>query len=98
MPCPSPHGVRPLAGILLCGARTFLHTVKPYSDCLAVFTRPVYQSARGAPGQCVLWLDVDQAAVEEVERRIHRAAVEKERRNVPAATLQVELVAHPGAV
>ena len=25
---PSPHGARPLAGILLCGARTFLHTPK----------------------------------------------------------------------
>ena len=34
---PSPHGVRPLTGILLCGARTFLYTLKTYSDCLASF-------------------------------------------------------------
>jgi hypothetical protein len=34
---PSPHGVRQLAGILLCGARTFLYTLKAYSDCLASF-------------------------------------------------------------
>jgi hypothetical protein len=34
---PSPHGVRPLAGILLCGARTFLYAHKVRSDCLASF-------------------------------------------------------------
>ena len=34
---PSPHGARPLAGILLCGARTFLHAHKAHSGCLADF-------------------------------------------------------------
>jgi hypothetical protein len=34
---PSPRGVRPLAGILLYGARTFLSTHEAYSDCLAGF-------------------------------------------------------------
>ena len=34
---PSPHGVRPLTGILLCGARTFLSAHKVRSDCLASF-------------------------------------------------------------
>ncbi len=34
---PSPHGVRLLAGILLCGARTFLYALKAHSDCLASF-------------------------------------------------------------
>src|SRR5512135_3803220 len=34
---PSPHGVRPLTGILLCGARTFLYTASVCSDCLASF-------------------------------------------------------------
>ncbi len=34
---PSPRGVRPLAGILLCGARTFLYAHKMRSDCLADF-------------------------------------------------------------
>ena len=42
-PCSSPHGVRPLAGILLCGARTFLYTYEnTYSDCLASFTNKLY--------------------------------------------------------
>ena len=34
---PSPHGVRQLTGILLCGARTFLYAHKVRSDCLASF-------------------------------------------------------------
>ena len=41
---PSPRGARPLAGILLCGARTFLCTGKLYSDCPASFTRLSYLS------------------------------------------------------
>lgn len=39
--CPSPHGARPLAGILLCGARTFLHAHEVRSDCLANFPLPI---------------------------------------------------------
>lgn len=35
--CSSPHGVRSLTGILLCGARTFLYAHKTRSDCLASF-------------------------------------------------------------
>ena len=35
--CSSPHGVRPLTGILLCGARTFLPLLLG-GDCLASFT------------------------------------------------------------
>ena len=34
-PCSSPHGVRPLAGILLCGARTFLYTYRKYVQRLS---------------------------------------------------------------
>ena len=34
---PSPHGVRSLTGILLCGARTFLSAHEARSDCLASF-------------------------------------------------------------
>ena len=34
-PCSSPHGVRPLAGILLCGARTFLYTYGRYVQRLS---------------------------------------------------------------
>jgi len=34
---PSPHGVRSLTGILLCGARTFLPALNMRSDCLASF-------------------------------------------------------------
>ena len=34
---PSPRGVRPLTGILLCGARTFLCTSELRSDCPASF-------------------------------------------------------------
>lgn len=36
---PSPHGVRPLTGILLCGARTFLCISVLCSDCLASFKK-----------------------------------------------------------
>jgi hypothetical protein len=40
---PSPRGARPLAGILLCGARTFLYMAKtPCSDCPASFTGASY--------------------------------------------------------
>ena len=35
---PSPHGVRSLTGILLCGARTFLCASELHSDCPASFT------------------------------------------------------------
>ena len=35
--CSSPHGVRPLTGILLYGARTFLPAPKVRGDCLASF-------------------------------------------------------------
>jgi len=35
--CSSPHGVRPLTGILLCGARTFLPALNVRGDCLASF-------------------------------------------------------------
>src|SRR5205823_3976497 len=41
---PSPRGARPLAGILLCGARTFLCTTISYSDCPASFTLLSYLS------------------------------------------------------
>jgi len=34
---PSPRGARPLAGILLCGARTFLYALVVRSDCLVDF-------------------------------------------------------------
>jgi len=34
---PSPHGVRPLTGIPLYGARTFLYIIVLCSDCLASF-------------------------------------------------------------
>jgi hypothetical protein len=33
----SAYNARPLAGILLCGARTFLDTHKAHRDCLANF-------------------------------------------------------------
>ena len=42
---PSPHGARPLAGILPCGARTFLPAREVRSDCPADFARRL--SARG---------------------------------------------------
>ena len=42
---PSPHDARPLAGILLCGARTFLHAPTVRSDCLANFPRTLYADA-----------------------------------------------------
>jgi hypothetical protein len=43
---PSPRGARPLAGILLCGARTFLSEDKPPSDCLADFAIKFYHRLR----------------------------------------------------
>ena len=41
---PSPRGARSLTGILLCGARTFLHVHEVRSDCLANFPRRLYAS------------------------------------------------------
>ena len=50
---PSPHGARLLAGILLCGARTFLHA-QTHSDCLASFDimitpQVIIPMAQGSP-------------------------------------------------
>ncbi|GEM_PF-25987 len=47
---PSPHGVRPLTGIPLCGARTFLSAHKVRSDCLASFEA---ESITGTSGESV---------------------------------------------
>ncbi len=43
---PSPRGARPLAGILPCGARTFLHRYEIDSDCLAGSARIVPPARR----------------------------------------------------
>jgi len=43
---PSPHGVRPLTGILLYGARTFLSAHKARSDCLASFAASLARHAQ----------------------------------------------------
>ncbi len=42
---PSPHGVRSLTGILLCGARTFLYASELHSDCPASFVEDYGASA-----------------------------------------------------
>ncbi len=43
---PSPHGARPLAGILPCGARTFLPARKVRSDCPADFAESIIRAWR----------------------------------------------------
>ena len=43
---PSPRGARPLAGILPCGARTFLHAHEARSDCPADFARSIIRAWR----------------------------------------------------
>jgi len=46
---PSPHGVRPLAGILPCGARTFLCASELRSDCPASFGTDYRIGKPGSP-------------------------------------------------
>ena len=46
---PSPHGVRPLTGILLCGARTFLCASELCSDCPASFGTDYRIGKPGSP-------------------------------------------------
>lgn len=49
---PSPHGARPLAGILLCGARTFLHAPRYAATAWRTSRHGLY--AEPAPTRCFI--------------------------------------------